>query len=62
MTHTIYYVLRRGNKGIGENGYVNFQNVKKFASIEEAYDWLASNTEAPEGTYAVDTFISRQAE
>jgi hypothetical protein len=63
MAHTVYYTLSRGSKRIGDNGFTSYiENIKKFSSIEEAYNWLAQQTDAPVGEYSVNIFIGKTEE
>ena len=63
MAVNVIYTLRKGSKGISENGFTSsYENVKKFASIQEAIDWLALQEEAPVGTYGIDIGIEKTAE
>ena len=42
MPLSIHYVISKGSKPVGENGFTtNPSNIKKFSSIEEAYHWLS---------------------
>jgi hypothetical protein len=62
MSHTLYYTIRKGSKAVGENGFTNLTNIKKFNTIEEAYDWLSLKEDAPIGLYSIDTFIEKTAQ
>jgi hypothetical protein len=63
MPITTYYCLSKGRKAIGENGVTgNPSDAKKFASIEEASDWLAQWADAPNYIYTVTPFIEKTAE
>jgi len=63
MPLSIHYVISKGSKPVGENGFTtNPSNIKKFSSIEEAYHWLSQQSDAPIATYTVTTFIEKTAE
>lgn len=63
MSLTLYYVISKGSKPVGENGFTsNPANIKRFNSVQEAYDWLSEQTDAPAATYTVTTFIEKTAE
>lgn len=62
MAFTLYYTIRKGSKAVGDNGFTSLENIKKFNTIEEAYNWLSQQTDAPTGTYSIDTFIEKTAE
>ncbi len=62
MALTLYYTIRKGSKAVGENGFTSLNNIKKFNTIEEAYDWLSLQEDAPTGLYFIDTFVEKTAE
>lgn len=63
MALTLYYVISKGSRPVGENGFTtNPTSIKKFSSIQEAYDWLSEQTDAPAAAYTVTTFIEKTAE
>ena len=62
MALTLYYTIRKGGKAIGDNGFTTVDNIKTFTSIEDAYNWLDQQTDAPSGVYTVDTFIRKSQE
>lgn len=63
MAVNIIYTLRKGSKGIGENGFTSkFENIKKFNSIQEAANWLDLQDQAPAGIYGIDAGIEKTAE
>lgn len=63
MALNLYYVISKGSRPVGENGFtVDPANVKKFTSVQEAYDWLSEQTDAPATLYTITTFIEKTAE
>jgi hypothetical protein len=63
MALTLYYVISKGSKPVGENGFTsNPANIKRFTSVQEAYDWLSEQADAPTAIYTIGTFIEKTAE
>jgi len=63
MSLTLYYVISKGSKPVGENGFTsNPANIKRFNSVQEAYDWLSEQEDAPTAIYTISTFIEKTAE
>lgn len=62
MALNLYYTLRKGSKAVGDNGFTTLENIKKFSTVEEAYNWLSQQADAPTGMYSIDTFIDKTEE